>query len=110
MHQGLIDHNEYDIKGINCMSLLWMEYETEFKNLVDASFESERNAKSDYFAKLSDKALNIIYRDTKYNIDFLYTAFYYRKKDYGGLCQMAVSSDGFHLATIYTRRDELLRQ
>ena len=57
------------------MSLLWMEYETEFKNLVDAAFESERNAKSDYFSKLSDKALNIIYRDTKYNIDFLYTAF-----------------------------------
>lgn len=57
------------------MSLLWMEYETEFKNLVDAAFESEQNAKSDYFAKLSNKALNIIYRDTKYNIDFLYTAF-----------------------------------
>lgn len=57
------------------MSLLWMEYETEFKDLVDAAFESERNAKSDYFSKLSDKALNIIYRDTKYNIDFLYTAF-----------------------------------
>lgn len=62
------------------MSLLWMEYETEFKNLVDAAFESEQNAKSDYFAKLSDKALNIIYRDTKYNIDFLYTAFVLKEK------------------------------
>ena len=63
------------VKGDISMSLLWMEYETEFKNLVDAAFESEQNAKSDYFSKLSNKALNIIYRDTKYNIDFLYTAF-----------------------------------
>lgn len=62
------------------MSLLWMEYETEFKNLVDAAFESERNAKSHYFSKLSGKALNIIYRDTKYNIDFLYTAFVLQEK------------------------------
>ena len=57
------------------MSLLWMEYETEFQNLVDAAFENERNAKSEYFSRLPDKVLNIIYRDTKYNIDFLYTAF-----------------------------------
>lgn len=62
------------------MSLLWMEYETEFQNLVDAAFENERNAKSDYFSKLSSKALNIIYRDTKYNIDFLYTAFVLQEK------------------------------
>lgn len=62
------------------MSLLWMEYETEFQNLVDAAFENERNAKSDYFSKLSGKALNIIYRDTKYNIDFLYTAFVLQEK------------------------------
>ena len=57
-----------------------MEYETEFQNLVDAAFENERNAKSDYFSKLSGKALNIIYRDTKYNIDFLYTAFVLQEK------------------------------
>lgn len=72
-------YNEKSIKintkGRSCMSLLWMEYETEFQNLVDVAFENERNAKSDYFSKLSGKVLNIIYRDTKYNIDFLYTAF-----------------------------------
>ncbi len=29
------------------MSLLWMDYEKEFKNLVDSAFEHEKAEKSD---------------------------------------------------------------
>ena len=57
------------------MSLLWMEYETEFEHLVEASFERESRAKNDYFRTLSERVKKIIFRDTRYNVDYLYTAY-----------------------------------
>ena len=57
------------------MSLLWMEYETEFQNLVDTAFQCEQENNQEYFAGLSKRVQKIIYRDTRYNIDFLYTAY-----------------------------------
>lgn len=57
------------------MSLLWMEYETEFEHLVEASYARESHAKEKYFRSISERARKIIYRDTRYNIDYLYTAY-----------------------------------
>ena len=57
------------------MSLLWMEYESEFEHLVEASYARESNAKKEYFNSISERARKIIYRDTRYNIDYLYTAY-----------------------------------
>ncbi len=57
------------------MSLLWMEYESEFEHLVEASYERESHDKEAYFQSLSEHARQIIYRDTRYNIDYLYTAY-----------------------------------
>lgn len=57
------------------MSLLWMDYETEFQNLVDTACECEQKKAPDYFSSLSKRVKKIIYRDTRYNIDFLYTAY-----------------------------------
>lgn len=57
------------------MSLLWMEYEAEFEHLVELAFERERAQKSEYFNSLSELVHKIIYRDTRYNIDYLYTAY-----------------------------------
>ncbi len=57
------------------MSLLWMEHEKKFQKLVDTAFEYEQKGRPEYFAGLSKKVQNIIYRDTKYNVDFLYTAY-----------------------------------
>lgn len=57
------------------MSLLWMEYESEFEHLVEASYERESKAKEEYFNSLSDRVKKIIYRDTRYNIDYLYTTY-----------------------------------
>lgn len=57
------------------MSLLWMEYEDEFQNLAETSFACEKAAKPEYFSRLDKRAHKIVYRDTRYNIDFLYTAF-----------------------------------
>ena len=57
------------------MSLLWMEYETDFQDLVNIAFQCEQDAAPDYFSKLSDYTRKIIYRDTRYNIDFLYTSY-----------------------------------
>lgn len=57
------------------MSLLWMEYEAEFEHLVEASFERESHDKAEYFRSISERARKIIYRDTRYNIDYLYTAY-----------------------------------
>lgn len=37
------------------MSLLWMEYETEFENLVDIAFQCEQKANPDYFSKLGSQ-------------------------------------------------------
>ena len=57
------------------MSLLWLEYESEFEHLVEASYARESRAKAEYFNSLSERARKIIYRDTRYNIDYLYTAY-----------------------------------
>lgn len=57
------------------MSLLWMEYEAEFEHLAEASYAMERHDKEAYFKSLSERARKIIYRDTRYNIDYLYTAY-----------------------------------
>ena len=57
------------------MSLLWMEYEAEFEHLVEASYTRESSAKEDYFKSISERARKIIYRDTRYNIDYLYTTY-----------------------------------
>ena len=57
------------------MSLLWMEYEAEFEHLVEASFARESHEKDEYFRSISERARKIIYRDTRYNIDYLYTAY-----------------------------------
>ena len=57
------------------MSLLWMEYEAEFEHLVEASFARESHDKEEYFRSISERARKIIYRDTRYNIDYIYTAY-----------------------------------
>lgn len=57
------------------MSLLWMEYDEEFQNLLDVAFRCEENGRPEYFSKLSKYTKKIIRRDTKYNIDFLYTSY-----------------------------------
>ena len=57
------------------MSLLWMEYESEFEHLVENAFNREYSEKPDYFNSLSQRVRKIIYRDTRYNIDYLYTSY-----------------------------------
>lgn len=57
------------------MSLLWMEYENEFQNLVDTAFQRACTEDPAYYDHLTPRVRHIIYRDTRYNIDFLYTAF-----------------------------------
>lgn len=57
------------------MSLLWMDYEEEFQNLVDAAYQWEYNSNVEYFSRLPKRVQKIIYRDTRYNVDFLYTAY-----------------------------------
>ena len=57
------------------MSLLWMEYEAEFEHLVEASYARESHDKEEYFRSISERTKKIIYRDTRYNIDYLYTAY-----------------------------------
>lgn len=57
------------------MSLLWMEYEAEFEHLVEESYARESHDKAAYFNSISEQARKIIYRDTRYNIDYLYTAY-----------------------------------
>lgn len=57
------------------MSLLWMDYEAEFDNLVDTSNQYEMEDNPEYFAKLTKRIKKIVYRDTRYNVDFLYTAY-----------------------------------
>ncbi len=42
---------------------------------MEASYERESNAKSEYFNSLNNRVKKIIYRDTRYNIDYLYTAY-----------------------------------
>lgn len=57
------------------MSLLWMEYESEFEHLVEKAYARECSQKKDYFDALSQRVHRIIYRDTRYNVDYLYTAY-----------------------------------
>ena len=57
------------------MSLLWMDYESEFQNLVDTAFQCECDDNPDYFSNLSKRVQKIIYRDTRYNVDFLHTSY-----------------------------------
>lgn len=57
------------------MSLLWMDYEAEFDNLVDTANQYEMEDNPEYFAKLTKRIKKIVYRDTRYNVDFLYTAY-----------------------------------
>lgn len=52
-----------------------MEYEAEFEHLVEASFARESQEKKEYFQSISERARKIIYRDTRYNVDYLYTAY-----------------------------------
>ena len=57
------------------MSLLWMEYEAEFEHLVEKAYAREYSQKKEYFDALSRRVQKIIYRDTRYNVDYLYTAY-----------------------------------
>ena len=57
------------------MGLLWMDYEAEFRALVEAAFQQECEDHPAYYAALSQRVRDIIYRDTRFNIDFLYTAY-----------------------------------
>lgn len=57
------------------MSLLWMDYEAEFQNLVEAAFHHEEGKNQAYFSALTERVRKIIHRDTKYNVDFLYTSY-----------------------------------
>ena len=52
-----------------------MEYSAEFQNAVEAAFACERQRNPAYFASLPKRVLDIIYRDTRYNVDFLRTAY-----------------------------------
>lgn len=60
------------------MGLLWSEYEVEFQDLVDAAYRCECSRYPDYYASLPPRVERIIYRDTRYNADFLYTAYLLR--------------------------------
>lgn len=57
------------------MGLLWVDYEMEFQNVVETSYRLQETAEQAYFSSLSEKIKQIIYRDTRYNVDFLYTAY-----------------------------------
>ena len=57
------------------MSLLWMDYAEEFQNLVDAAFRCEKNGSSECLVARSPRVEKIIRRDTRYNVDFLYTSY-----------------------------------
>ena len=57
------------------MGLLWVDYEEEFQNLVETAYRLQVESEPEYFSSLSKKVQQIIYRDTRYNVDFLYTAY-----------------------------------
>ena len=57
------------------MGLLWIDCEPEFRTLADAAFHCEQEGRADYFDRLSPRVRKIIRRDTRYNIDFLYTSY-----------------------------------
>ena len=57
------------------MSLLWMEYEADFQHLADDAFHRACRTDPAYYDSLTQRVSRIIYRDTRYNVDFLYTAY-----------------------------------
>lgn len=57
------------------MGLLWVDYEMEFQNLVETAYQCQVKSEPAYFSSLSKRVQQIIYRDTRYNVDFLYTAY-----------------------------------
>ena len=57
------------------MGLLRTEYATEFHELVDEAWRYARENHPDYYAHLPQRVQRIIYRDTRYNADYLYTSF-----------------------------------
>lgn len=57
------------------MSLLVPDHSARFQALVDAAFQCEKDANPDYYANLPAKVERNIYRDTRYNIDYLCTAY-----------------------------------
>ena len=57
------------------MSLLVPDHSARFQALVDAAFQCEKDANPDYYAHISPKTERNIYRDTRYNLDYLCTAY-----------------------------------
>ena len=60
------------------MSLLWMEYDDAFERLADDAFRRACQADPAYYSSLTPRVSGIIRRDTRYNVDFLYTAYLIR--------------------------------
>lgn len=50
-------------------------HESEFEHLVEASYKRESEEKEAYFHSINERAKKIIYRDTRYNVHYLYTAY-----------------------------------
>ena len=57
------------------MSLLWMDYDSEFHDLIDRTIQLESAGCPQYFATLDGTRKKYYYRDTRYNVDFLYTSY-----------------------------------
>ena len=57
------------------MGLLWVDYELEYRELAEKAFECQRTAQKALFDRMTRRRYNIIHRDTRYNVDFLYTAY-----------------------------------
>mgnify|MGYP002517084263 CR=1 FL=1 len=57
------------------MSLLVPDHSARFQALVDAAFQCEKEANPEYYTRISPKTERNIYRDTRYNIDYLCTAY-----------------------------------
>ncbi len=57
------------------MGLLWVDYELEYRELAEKAFECQRTAQKKLFDHMTRRRYNIIHRDTRYNVDFLYTAY-----------------------------------
>lgn len=62
------------------MSLLYPEQTAQFQALVDAAFRHENETSPDYYARISPYTRSIIYRDTRYNIDYINTAHLLREE------------------------------
>ncbi len=57
------------------MGLLWLDYENEFRELVEEAYRAEQADSSQCFRELTRRVERILRRDTRYNVDFLYTAY-----------------------------------